>query len=163
MTDLKIARAFVADVIQPTLSELGEGRRGIDTLPAVQLLLGTGLAESGLLWPMQRGAGPALSVMQVEPSTALDLWDRRAATFRLERFVPAFFKGDIMSALTWHPPLGVALARLKYWDDRHPLPVSGDWHAQAAYWKRVYNTPLGAGTPEGYLGKAMETLRAIWG
>ena len=163
MSQQKIARTFLEQVIRPTLAELSEGRPAINSAAAEQLLLGTGLAESGLLWPMQKGAGPALSVMQVEPSTALDLWDRRADTFRLERLIPPFYKGDMISALTWHPPLAVALARLKYWDDRHPLPVSGDWHAQAAYWKRVYNTPLGAGTEEGYLRKAQATLKAIWG
>ena len=42
-----------------------------------------------------------------------------------------------------------AMARIKYW--RVPFPISPDIEDQAAYWKRIYNTPLGAGTITKYV------------
>ena len=32
--------------------------------------------------------------------------------------------------------------------------LEGDWQGMAAYWKKYYNTPAGAGTVEGFLKKA---------
>jgi len=33
------------------------------------------------------------------------------------------------------------------------LPQAGDLAAMAAYWKKFYNTPLGAGKPEQFVAK----------
>jgi hypothetical protein len=47
--------------------------------------------------------------------------------------------------LTTNLKFACAIARLRYWMDPHPLPSIHDPAAMGAYWKRVYNTPLGAG------------------
>ena len=44
---------------------------------------------------------------------------------------------------------GAMIARLLFW--RHPEPIPTDLEGQAHYWKRYYNTPLGAGTPSEYI------------
>ena len=44
-----------------------------------------------------------------------------------------------------------AMCRIHYYRDKEPLPNAGDISRQAEYWKRVYNTPAGAGTEAEYL------------
>ena len=47
--------------------------------------------------------------------------------------------------------VGAAFCRIKYLRDRKPIPSWDDVEAQAAYWKRVYNTELGKGTIEHFI------------
>jgi hypothetical protein len=47
--------------------------------------------------------------------------------------------------------LATLVARLRFRVVRAPLPDAGDVHGQALYWKRYYNTYLGAGTVAEYL------------
>ena len=170
MASRATAEAYLGQVIQPTLKWLAEAnpklsaRRvvAMQSRAAQQLLLGTALAESRMLYVLQHKGGPARSLLQIEPGTFDDIWRRYGGFYRLVELVPQIYDLDLMAAVTWHPPLAVAVARLKYWGDRAPLPAPGDLRGQARYWKRVYNTRLGKGTVQGFVAKAGPTLKGIW-
>ena len=125
---------------------------------AVDLIVGTALQESRLVYIKQL-KGPALGLMQIEPRTLYDIYDnylryRPDIKARLNSFVHwneafdrswPYLEHQLMSNMLY----GVAVARIIYWRDKEPLPATLE--GQAAFWKRVYNTPLGAGTEEEYI------------
>lgn len=134
----------------------------------VRLLLGTAAAESGFIFRKQLDDGPARGLWQMEPGMtgAEDIFKNWLAFnpvrcvrltrlwFDMERptfvdFVVAPDVGDIAHHLEVYDDFACAMARIKYLRDPDPIPTS--LSAQAAYWKRIYNTPAGAGTPEHYL------------
>ncbi len=112
---------------------------------AVALLLGTAATESDFgTFLRQVGGGPALGAFQMEPATFNSLVSRRA-----HQFPP--LHGRRASELETDLELAILMARLKYRDDPDPLPEADDLPAMAAYWKWVYNTPLGKGTAEKFM------------
>jgi hypothetical protein len=46
-----------------------------------------------------------------------------------------------------------AMCRIKYLRAPDALPSENDIQAMANYWKKYYNTPLGAGTPKEFKEK----------
>ena len=62
-------------------------------------------------------------------------------------FDPDDSRMRVMSSIA----LQAAFCRLKYRRDRLPIPPADDMHAQAAYWKRVYNTVLCKGSVEHFV------------
>ncbi len=122
---------------------------------AFDLVMRTGMQESKFKYLEQLGEGPALGFFQVEPATAEDIWVNYL-----------MFKTSIRKNLALVAPLGTwrnvtilsnialqaALCRLKYRRDSDPIPESIE--TQAAYWKRVYNTPAGSGTVEEFIDNA---------
>jgi hypothetical protein len=152
------AAAFRVDVIRPVLTTLTEltGRElGGDA--AEELLLLTALHESGgLRWRRQLSGGPALGLYQMEPATHDDIWmhflssrPELDAALR-DMFTPADGQID-SSLLELDDGYATAMARMHYFRGRQALPPAGDAGAQAAYWKRHYNTALGAGTVAAFL------------
>src|SRR5947207_14512835 len=64
-------KGFVDEVIAPALEALGlDG----DLQAATELLLGTAMQESGLVFRKQLGGGPARGLFQMEPATHDDIW-----------------------------------------------------------------------------------------
>lgn len=129
-------------VIEPTL-------RAIDLYSpeATDLVLFTGLQESGYRYIKQLGTGPALSFWQIEPFTAEDIYETYLK-FRheMEDAVDALrYSGTLEENLIGSLPFGVALCRLKYRRSPMALPPVGDGLGMAHIWKEAYNTPLGAG------------------
>ncbi|MFT9325008.1 MAG: hypothetical protein ABF537_12850, partial [Acetobacter sp.] len=61
MPGLDLAQ-FKALLVSPVLGQLELGGNA-----AVNLLTGTALVESGLVWLRQNGGGPALGLWQMEP------------------------------------------------------------------------------------------------
>ena len=57
---------------------------------------------------------------------------------------------DKIHELEFNDNYAAAMARVHYLRAPSALPGFDDLEGQAAYWKRHYNTPLGAGTPEKY-------------
>ncbi|MBF0148367.1 MAG: hypothetical protein HQL85_19610 [Magnetococcales bacterium] len=57
-------------VIRPALQRLG-----LWSEEAEQLVVGTGIQESGLRHLRQIGGGPGLGIWQMEPKTHADIWD----------------------------------------------------------------------------------------
>ena len=136
-------------VIRPACEAIG-----LYSLAAEELLLGTACQESKCgTFLKQLGGGPALGIFQMEPRTHDDLW----ANFISHR---AQFAGKLdqlmlgepdAAEMVWNLRYAAAMCRIHYYRVKGPLPAAGDLQAQAAYWKRFYNTPKGAGTEAEYI------------
>src|SRR3990167_7053744 len=105
------ARDFRIRVIRPVLMRMQLGGRA-----AEDLLLGTAIIESGLIWLAQRGGGPALGVYQIEPATHYDLWQwvghkARWETALEREMTPAPRDEKLVTNLAY----ATAVARLLYW------------------------------------------------
>lgn len=124
---------------------------------AVELLMLTAAQESKLGTYLQQLKGPALGVFQVEPATHDDL----VQTFLKSRPTLVQKIKDIAGVdhfdsrlLKFNLVYATIFARLVYFRKPSPLPGS-DIEALATYWKKHYNTYLGAGTKE----EAIENYR----
>ena len=145
-------------ILMPVLKSLE-----MDSLEAVDLMMGTGLQESEFKHLMQIGGGPAIGFFQMEMVTAEDIVYRyvqnKKSEFRTKITgavplgSPAWLltPNELKWELTVNLALQVLLTRLKYYMVPEPIPtyLSG----QAKYWKQYYNTPLGAGTSDQYYNK----------
>lgn len=137
-------------VIRPTLKDIG-----LWSVEAELLVLGTACAESDCgRWLRQKGTGPALGIFQMEPATHNDictnflnykpeLAGRICKATRTQNFIAA----DLITNLAY----AAAMCRVHYLRDKEPIPRT--LPEQAEYYKRVYNTHLGAGTADGYIKK----------
>lgn len=118
----------------------------------VELLMLTAAQEThlGALGRRQMGGGPALGIFQMEPATYWDCW---------ERFVKGRQKLQKMIAYDWNvdpwptkmaesDDFAILMARVKYRLVPMALPREDDLYQLAAYYKRWWNTPLGAATVE---------------
>lgn len=139
---------FLQAFIRPVLARLSEADPRLGSRAAEQLLLGTALAESGLahLWQLK---GPALGFFQIEPATAEDVYVRYLLQKRTDLLgaVRTFqYSTPYFDQLACNPCFGAALARIKFWMAKPPLPEAEDIDGLGAYWKAHYNTPAGKGT-----------------
>ena len=144
-------------VIQPALSEIE-----LWSPAAEELVLGTAIVESRLSFIKQLGSGPALGLWQIEPDTHRDVYDNfldyREGLY--DQVIGLSAPGQTFEEnLTSNMQYGAAICRLCYYRAPEALPDEGDLQGQAAYWKRYYNTPLGAGTEGKYIAEVEETLR----
>jgi len=121
---------------------------------ASALVYRTGMAESGYRHLSQMGSGPAVGFFQVEPATIDDTWNNYAVyrkpimdILKDMGYDPEDSRMRVMSSIA----LQAAFCRLKYRRDRLAIPPADDVYAQAAYWKRVYNTVLGKGSVEHFI------------
>ncbi|MFH2100435.1 MAG: hypothetical protein ABIJ95_13050 [Pseudomonadota bacterium] len=115
---------------------------------AVALLCMTAATESLCGKYLFQNPGPALGVFQMEPATALDIFENWLA-HRPEAL--AVVEGsqsgmDLDIDLAGNLPFQIVMARVHYLRDREPIP--GDLAGKAAYYKRVWNTVEGAATEE---------------
>lgn len=138
---------FMEYVIRPALRALQ-----LQSTAAEELLLGTALQESRLTYLVQLGNGPALGVFQMEPATHDDIWENFLV------YKPALAKHlenmsvrRVAKAMPANMLYAAGMCRVHYYRRPEKLPAAGDIEAQAAYWKKHYNTHLGAGTVEEYL------------
>ena len=136
-------------VIRPALARLELG-----STAAENLLLGTALVESGLVYLTQHGGGPARGLYQIEPATHDDLFDTWLA-FRpdwrdrlLAFVVPPWAQHD---QLVWNLAYATAVARLIYYRRPEPLPDAEDLVGLAQYWKDHFNTSAGKGRAEDFV------------
>lgn len=125
---------------------------------AEELLIATAAHESaGLRYIKQVGGGPALSVFQIEPTTARDVIDRwlprQSARLRdLVAITAEFRAGDDLDArLLCDMRFATVVARLIYWRAPEALPKADDVPGMAKLWKLRWNTPLGAGTEQQFI------------
>jgi hypothetical protein len=137
-------------VIRPTLRHIGAWSEA-----AEELVLGTACQESGCgRYVRQLGDGPARGICQMEPATHDDIWEnwlayRAPYAERVLQLMPHWPRGA--ERLTVSLAYSVAMCRVHYLRVPDPLPAPGDLHGQAAYYKRFYNTRLGAATVEEYV------------
>ncbi len=142
-------------VIRPALQRLG-----LWSLAAERLLLGTALAESRLVYLKQK-PGPALGLFQMEPKTHADIWThylvyRPALALKVKGLAVGLPRAQQM---VWNLFYATAMARLQYRRDKFALPSAESLPQLAATYKRVFNTPLGKGSAEGFERR----LRPFWG
>jgi hypothetical protein len=141
-------------VVRPALEGAGIGGRA-----AVQLVMATGMAESGFQYidQVDRAGrpGPAYGLWQMEEATHDDIW--RWLGFRAD--LAADVRSRMILGLSGPLQLhgnhfyGAIMCRLHYMRFPDPLPNYGDARGMAAFWKKRYNTAAGAGTIEGFLAK----------
>ena len=130
---------------------------------AVQLVYRTGLVESNYKYIRQLGTGPAKSFWQVEPgpTCCLDICNnylkfRKKLTkvvcdilYLDEKYVLEAKEEEWSDILEHNIAAGIIMCRLKY--RRVPKPIPHDLMGQAKYWKKYYNSDLGAGTSEKFI------------
>jgi len=144
-------RQFRDYIVHPALKQINTW-----TPAAEQLVMATAMAESGVFFIQQVGRGPARGFFQMEPVTHDDIWKRYLS--RKPQLL-ADLKALIMRDMDLHDQLrgnlfyAAAMCRIFYLRFKEPLPEVNDWPAMASYWKRYYNTYLGAGSEEVFLQK----------
>lgn len=143
MSGLNLAQ-IKNEIVRPTLDYLGLGGNA-----AVNLLTGTALAESDTTYLRQIGGGPALGLWQMEPATHDDCWVNFLcfpAQSRLATKLEAMLAPDLprQQQLITNLRYACAMARIRFYRVREPLPAADDPAGMSQYHKRWYNSPLGA-------------------
>jgi hypothetical protein len=144
------AVAFRDEIIVPTLKTIG-----LYSEAAAELLLGTALQESRLVYRKQLNGGPGRGLFQMEMATHDDIV-KNYLNFRakLKNSIQQLrfdIDGSAEKELTENDSYAAAMARIQYKRAPDALPVVGDVEGMAAYWKMYYNTPLGGGTVTQYI------------
>lgn len=143
-------------VVIPALTQINSY-----SLNAEQLVMATGMAESNMEFIHQKGGGPARGLFQLEPVSHDDIWSRFLSK---KPMLLNDLRALIMKDMDLHDQLhgnlfyAAAMCRIFYLRFRQPLPDAGDWQGMAEYWKKYYNTHLGAGTVDGFIQKAMPVI-----
>ena len=131
---------------------------GLWSEEAEELVFLTGLTESKYKYIKQLGNGPAVSVFQIEPASAVDicvnylayrktLLSNIASSLYIDRKNLVKPTEDRLRNMLWmHMGLAIAMCRLTYRRSPLPLPDVNDIDGMAKMWKKVYNTHLGKGT-----------------
>jgi hypothetical protein len=123
---------------------------------AENLVLGTALQESHLIFLKQIGCGTALGLFQMEPSTHADIWgnflshpDRKELMKPVSRLA-SFFSSDRPDPgeMTFNHQYAAAMCRVHYARIADPLPHQGDPLSLARYYKVHFNTSRGKATIE---------------
>ena len=144
------ARTVLMKHVIPALKTIG-----MDSQAARELVLGTGIKESGLMNRRQIGGGPACGLWQMQPDTFECHWsDYVEQDARLKAALRSLTHhgGDPTSAdLIVSDRFAAALCRVHYARVSEPLPEAGDLEGQAEYWKRHYNTCAGHGKTSEYI------------
>ena len=137
---------FRLHVVRPTLEHMNMWSPASENL-----VLATGIHESALCYLKQIGGGPALGVYQMEPATHKDIW-LNFLKFRpeLSKIIVDLFHYTEAESMIAHLGYATAMCRLQYYRVPLALPESNDAVGMAEYWKKYYNTHLGAGTIEGF-------------
>lgn len=152
-----IATIWLDKLIRPLLVGLDASfRRVILSSPgACELVLGTIATESQFKYPAQIG-GPALGYVQAEPATIVDVVDSMQEHYPAIYSVCAPFivtntPEDLVDGFIFNLDTQIVICRLKYFLAPGRIPEAGNRHSQAAYYKKVYNTPRGKGSVDKYL------------
>lgn len=143
-------------VVTPVLQHLDPV---IPYSPAAEnLILGTIAQEShGSRYIHQLGKGPAVGLCQMEPRTHDDIWQN---FIRPNKDLLA--KMNVLELRGWYDEANVkemagnnyyavAMCRVHYRRVPAALPAAQDLPGLAQYWKKWYNTHLGAGTVEEFI------------
>ena len=134
-------------IIVPVLKHMD-----LDSKAARQLILGTAIMESQLVYLRQLGNGPAIGLWQMEPATHDDIWKNyllyRPDWIECLKFYDLRGQGKAEN-MVGNLYYACAMARMHYFRVPQKLPEQDDAFALAAYWKRYYNSYKGAGTIDG--------------
>ena len=140
-------------IIKPTLEYMNGNYYSKD---AAFLLLCTAAIESNCGHYIKQVNGPALGIWQMEPNTLHDIYDNCDAivTNHTEMYkkldsidlFDATSSEELEQSLVISPMYACAMARLKYSMDSEALPDHKDTLAVYEYYKKIFNTELGAST-----------------
>lgn len=111
---------------------------------AITLLVLTAATESKGGTYIKQLNGPACGIFQMEPFTCRDI-EARAPGALHEWLVKLRGEYDHAYAMTYHLDYAISVARVKYFMAPEPLPTPDNIHDMALYWKKYWNTYLGAG------------------
>jgi len=147
------AQQLLDCIIKPTLEYMGGNYASKN---ASMLLLSTAAIESKCGYYIKQIGGPALGIWQMEPNTCQDIWrncdfiktDMGHSIITELLASDGVVDDDLNTSLVVAPIYACAMARLKYSMDSAPLPPYDNIRAVYDYYKRIYNTPLGASTYE---------------
>lgn len=116
---------FRANVVRPALDALATVKPAMDSPEAEDLLMGTAVQESSLIYLRQLSGGPGMGIFQIEPSTHDDVWtnylDFRPDMAATLNSLAAGGKGT-SAQLPWNLAYSAAIARLIYWRAPPPCP-----------------------------------------
>lgn len=143
-------------IVRPVLASMADAYNPKLNNQAIEnLLICTAVHESDNFNALvQYGGGPAQGVMQIEPDTHDDIWanflEGRKSRESLKAVVRHYMNDmDAVDQLDGNWFYCVAIARLKYWRARDPLPDAWDHVGLARYYKEIFNTSEGkASLPE---------------
>lgn len=146
-------------VITPTLKELG-----LWSPPSEKLVLCTFQAETQFNAVRQdlgkHRYGKGYGLPQMEKLTFDDhvehMEKRNPEIMELIIKICNLNEFPDVEALTWNDRLAVCMTRYHYKRVVEPLPAVDDLKGMARYWKKYYNTPMGAGTVEGFIEKCKQ-------
>ena len=128
-------------------SNAGSQKYDLNGKAAEELLLGTAIAESMLVYRTQIGGGPALGLYQMEPFTYDDIWENflkyqpHLSCAIITVFKPAGMQLNAQR-LTVDDDFATIMARVHYlrYDKKNTkMPSAGDLKAQASYYVKQYN------------------------
>ena len=145
------AQQLLDYIIKPTLKYMGGS---YDSKNARMLLLATAAIESKCGYYIKQVDGPALGIWQMERSTLVSMMSNCDALSvesfdeKLGKLAYPVAEFTFSKALLLSPMYACAMARLKYSMDIEPLPDHTNIREVYNYYKRIYNTPLGASTYE---------------
>ena len=146
-----LAQQLHDHIIKPTLEYMGGNYYSKD---AAFLLLCTAAVESNCGHKIKQDNGPALGIWQMEPDTHGDInfncdalidEDSEMRDKQDSLYMPYNVETNTGGMLV-NPMYACFMARLKYSMDSAALPDHNDIKAVYDYYKRIYNTPLGAST-----------------
>lgn len=137
---------LVEYIIRPALRALGDKYASPS---AERLLLATAAQESACgRYVRQIGGGPACGPYQMEGATLGDLYASYLAYYP---DLIALIGVESAERLVYDWRYATQVARLQYWRDPDPLPAADNHGAMYAYYKRRWNTALGAATYEQFV------------
>jgi hypothetical protein len=114
---------------------------------AEELLMLTAAQESKLgTYIYQLGKGPARGIFQMEPHTEKDLFTHFISHRHNLNMSVAEYDTVDEDDLSFNLAYQIVMARIHYLRVKEPLPNQNNIEAIAKYWKRYWNTYLGAGT-----------------
>lgn len=134
-------------IIRPALDQLKLYSVAAEELlvitAAQESLGGTYLAQSDVKgYPK----GPAMGIYQMEPATYMDLYQNFLAyhTLWLDRLTPGEIAAPNVGRMVYDLKYATMIARLNYYRVKEALPQ--DFEGQIRYYKKYWNTELGAAT-----------------
>lgn len=138
---------FAERIVRPLLADLDKRVRGLWSLAAERLVLGTAMHESHLRF-LRQIRGPAIGIFQMEPATWQDirlhyLSRRHVLRNAVDDWAIGEPDPDEMEGNLYY---AAAMCRVHYWRVPERLPDADDARGLTEYWKCYYNTPKGRGT-----------------
>lgn len=134
-------------IIRESLKTAGWWSQAIENL-----ILGTGLVESGLSKFVQDGCGVARGVFQIEPKTYTDVIsyierDNDKVKIICTACNLGYLPNDV-NAVIWNLRFAVLITRMFYYRIVDALPKSEDAQGMYQYYKKFYNSSAGAATED---------------